>query len=38
MERQIAFDSWPARTAFVRMRAREVAESKIGQGWRRFPS
>src|SRR5882724_722403 len=37
MERQIAFDKLAREDRFVRMRAREVAESKIGQGLAPFP-
>src|SRR5262249_52170782 len=37
MERQIAYDKLAREDRFVRMRAREVAESKIGQGLPPFP-
>ena len=37
MERQIAYDKLAREDRFVRMRAREVAESKIGQGLTPFP-
>ena len=37
MERQIAYDKLAREDRFVRMRAREVAESKIGQGLAPFP-
>src|SRR5215469_16271015 len=37
MERQIAYDKLAREDRFVRMRAREVAESKISQGLTPFP-
>src|SRR5574342_571861 len=37
MERQIAYDKLAREDRFVRMRAREVAESKIAQGLSPFP-
>ena len=37
MERQIAYDKLAREDRFVRMRAREVAESKVGQGLAPFP-
>src|SRR5438876_327821 len=37
MERQIAFDKLAREDRMVRMRAREVAESKISQGLPPFP-
>ncbi len=37
MERQIAFDKLAREDRMVRMRAREVAESKISQGLAPFP-
>ena len=37
MERQIAYDKLAREDRFVRMRAREVAESKVSQGLAPFP-
>ena len=37
MQRQIAYDKLAREDRFVRMRAREVAESKIDQGLSPFP-
>src|SRR5262250_1810065 len=37
MERQIAYDKLAREDRFVRMRAREVAESKVSQGLTPFP-